>query len=487
MNRILKRNLILGALLATAVSCTKGEPSFPVDSTPVEGSRPGIVSSYADVLEPARAAVVSVTTENIVKSYRNRGGQGSPFEDLLRRFYGIPSPEVPQDRQEPEERRVPNGLGSGVIISADGYILTNNHVVSTENGDPADAIEVRLADDREYKAELIGRDPQSDIAVIKIEGADLPHVVIADSENLRVGDIVFAVGNPLGIGPTTTMGVVSAVGRAIGILGNDGYENFIQTDAAINRGNSGGALLDAAGRLVGINSAIVSPVGANIGLGFAIPTSLAVEIATELVAHGEIQRGFLGIQISDLDQDMAESFGLKSTKGVLIEDVHEGLPADEAGLERGDVIVEVNGKPVKGVSDLRIRIAAIAPGSSAEIVAIRDGERKTFDVTVTSADNANVVGADGSGTLFEGVEVAPVTPEVRDEWDLEGVDGLIVTEVDPRSEYSRAIRVGMVILEINGRRVNSLSEARERLRSDRANRLWIWYRGRSGYIAVRVP
>jgi Do/DeqQ family serine protease len=358
---------LLSAGCLKAEETVSAEASFPLDETTVADAQGPHLASYADVLDPARSAVVSVTTASIVEIMRNPNR--SPIEDFLRRYYGMP--ETPDEGRQPGEtfeRRIPNGLGSGVIISADGYILTNNHVISTESGEPADEINVHLNDGSQVDATLVGRDDRTDVALLKIDRTDLPFIPMADSNNLRVGDIVFAIGNPLGVGQTSTMGIVSATERTnLGLLGNQGYENFIQTDAAINRGNSGGALVDTLGRLVGINTAIYSATGGNIGIGFAIPTRLAQTVVLELIETGKVRRGYLGVSISDLNPDMAEAFGLENTKGALIETVQDGTPADIAGIKRGDVIKKIDGKVIENVADLRLTIAAMRPGTETDL------------------------------------------------------------------------------------------------------------------------
>ena len=462
----------------------RAEEVFPFAEEPVDRADPVRLTSYADVLTPAREAVVSVATASIVQSYR----RGDPREEFLRRFFGLPREEPQRPSAEPEERRVPNGLGSGVIISADGYILTNNHVVVDERGESADSIMVQIDGGAEYEATLIGRDPRTDIALLRVEAEDLPFIPLADSDLIEVGDIVFAIGNPLGVGQTTTMGIISAIGRSgLGLLGSGGYENFIQTDAAINRGNSGGALVDAHGRLVGINSAILSPVGANIGIGFAIPSRIARWVALELLEYGEVRRGYLGVSITDIDDVMAENLGLASTAGVLVAGVQEGTPAAEAGIEREDVIVAVAGNAVSNSVQLRFQIARIRPGDPVEIEVIRQGERKTFEVTLASLDESAGDGAEsGVSDLLEGVTLRTNTDELSSEWGLEVNGGVLVTEVDARSAYATVLRPGMLIVEINGREVDSVAEARRTLRSG-ANRLWVHFRGANLYIAIRVP
>ncbi len=485
--------ICLGWLPFTACAAeAEVEERFPIDHSELDRSNTHTFSSYADVLEPAQNAVVSVTTARIVETMRGGRGGVNPMEEFLRRFYGLPegpsgSDRPSGEREERIERRVPSGIGSGVIISADGYILTNNHVVSDDSGRAVDEIKVQLSDGSQVDAELVGRDRRTDIALIKIARKGLPFLNMADSEQLRVGDVVFAVGNPLGIGQTSTMGIVSAVGRTnLGILGSEGYENFIQTDAAINRGNSGGALIDAQGRLVGINTAIMSQTGGNIGIGFAIPITMARQVVMDLIDSGEVMRGYLGVSIRDLDSDFAEAFELPGTDGALVEVVQEGSPAANAGIRRGDVILRVDGRVIRSVSSLRLTVAGLRPGSEIDIDVHRDGELKTIPVVLGSLDDP-VADLDAPTSPLEGVELKEVTPALRDEMDLREDRGILVASVDPRSPYASALSAGMVILEVNDEQIEDLSDLRAKLVSGRVNRLWVSFRGNRGYIALRMP
>jgi serine protease Do/serine protease DegQ len=486
MRLTLQQLPLLAGLLLAATGCLRAsEERFALDETPLDRSNQRQVVSYADVLEPARQAVVSVTTARIVEIMQGRGT--NPMEEFLRRFYGIPDPRPQQrdQRAEPQERRVPSGLGSGVIISPDGYILTNNHVVTDDAGRPVDEITVHLGDGTEVKAELIGRDVRTDIALLKIERAGLPWLPMADSDNLQVGDIVFAIGNPLGLGLTSTMGIVSATGRTnLGILGREGYENFIQTDAAINRGNSGGALIDARGRLVGINTAIYSQTGGNIGIGFAIPSAMARNVVLELLDAGEVRRGFLGVSIRDLDAALAEAFQMEKPAGALIESVQEGGPADRAGLRRGDVITAINGKPVDSVTNLRLNVSQTRPGSTAQVEIVRDGKAETVMVELGSLDDPLRGGT--SASPLEGVEFAPLTQALRDEWNLREDEGLLITAIDARSPYANTLNAGMVILEVNDRKVRSVDDLRGALVAGRVNKLWVSWRGNRGFFGLRM-
>ena len=459
---------------------------FPVDSTPLDRSGTLRVTSYADVLTEVTPAVVAVYPSRMVRILQSR--RGNPIEDLLRRYYGMPVPEGSQGARV-EERMMPTGMGSGVIISDDGYILTNNHVIVDERGNLADQILVNLSDGRELTAEIVGRDDRTDVAVLKIDTQELPYLKMADSENLRVGDVVFALGNPLGVGFTVTMGIVSATGRSgLRILGGDGYENFIQTDASINPGNSGGALVDAEGRLVGINTAILSRSGGNIGIGFAIPINMARNILVSLLETGGVQRGLLGVRISDLSPDVAEAFGLKNTNGALLQQVEEGLPADLAGLLRGDVVVALNGRSIDTSNDLRISVSQTSPGTTVTLEIIRDGKKREIEVTLTSLDDPFGTSKDSLDSLLTGVTIEPLRPGMKDDLNIpdQGLNGLVVTAVESDSPYAESLREGIVIIEINDEPATSLASARKAFRKG-VNKLWVYDHGNYGFIALRLP
>lgn len=449
------------AVAAAGAPAPAKMPDIKVDHSPVAEGRAGVVASYADVVEPVEKVVVSVKSSKIVR-------ERVSANPLLRQFFG----DVPDQERESKEE----GLGSGVIVSANGYILTNNHVV-----EGADEIRVVLPDDRELTAKVIGADPKTDVAVIKIDAANLPTVTFADSDKLRVGDVVFAVGNPLGIGETVTMGIVSARGRQVGILDDvGGYEDFIQTDAAINMGNSGGPLVDAKGRLVGINSAILSPSRGNIGIGFAIPVNLAMTIMKSLIETGAVTRGFLGVSTEALTPDIAEQFGLaKDARGVLVTDVTAGKSADRAGIKPDDVIVAVNGKPVENKDELRLWIAQMPPGSKVAIALVRDGKPVAVAVTLDKFDER-------PDELLKGINVTPITEELRRQRNLDPrLTGLIVKDVDENSPYAEALPVGSVIIEINRITVTGLSAAQASLHAGR-NLLRVYYRGSVHYAIVTV-
>jgi serine protease Do/serine protease DegQ len=387
--------------------------------------------------------VVSVYSTRIVR-------EQMAINPLFRQYFG--------DLPERESRQ--EGLGSGVIVSPDGYILTNNHVI-----EGADELKVTLADDRDFPARIVGTDPKTDVAVLKIEAEGLPVLTLADSDRVRVGDIAFAVGNPLGVGQTVTMGIVSAKGRSrLGLLERvSGYEDFIQTDAAINMGNSGGALIDARGRLIGVNSAIISPSRGNIGIGFAIPVNLARFIMNSLVETGAVARGYLGVTSDTLTAELAEQLGLaRGTRGVIITEIDAASPAEAAGLRRADVIVALNGQNVLTWEDLRVLVAQSLPDSKVSLKVLRDGKARSVDVEL-----GRVI--DNPDELVAGVEAAPLTPEVRRRLGLNDsrIAGLVVTRVSEDSPHRGRLAEGMVILEINRAPVPDLAAGRERIRSGR--------------------
>ncbi|MBK1835421.1 Do family serine endopeptidase [Roseibacillus ishigakijimensis] len=480
--------LAVGAVAAVSgflVAQDKDDQPAPLviksDSTAIERTGGTHPTSYAPMLADAKKAVVSVATAEVVR-YARGGGRGSMEDRILRQLFGMPAPRN-QGNGQVQEEKVPQGVGSGVIISPDGYILTNNHVISTRDGGEADEILVRMSDDTEMEAKLIGRDPQTDIAVIKVDGKDLPHATVANSEEIMVGDIVFAIGNPMGVGLTVTSGIVSATGRSIGIYGRDGYEDFIQTDAAINRGNSGGALIDIEGRLIGINSAIVSSSGGSNGLGFAIPANLAVDVAQRLTETGEVKRGYIGIRMSPLEPEVAEAMGAKGVKGVLIEEVIDGFPAKEAGLQHGDIITSINGNAITNPNDLRLAVASTALGDTLKVTVRRDGKDQEFEVQVADPEESLAL----DGQFVEGVQANLVNDSLRETYGIPSeVSGLVVTEVAPGSPFARYLQPGLVILEINKREVESLDQARELLRDQGNNLLYVYYQGRTRYFALRL-
>lgn len=479
-----KKLLPLATLALTGAAALSGylfaqerqsEPAplvIKADSRPIDRLSSSRPNSYAPMLEEARRSVVSVHTSELVRYIDRSGSLG---DQLLRQFRGYGG--------EVQEKSVPQGVGSGVIISPDGYILTNNHVVMDKNGGDADEILVRLSDDTELPAKLIGRDPKTDVAVIKVEGVNLPTAKIADSDQIKVGDIVFAIGNPLGVGLTVTSGIISATGRSIGIYGDDGYEDFIQTDAAINQGNSGGALVDIEGRLIGINSAIVSRTGGSIGIGFAIPTNLATNITEQLTESGEVKRGLIGVRISDLDPRVAEAMGIAGTKGVLIEQIEEGLAADLAGLQHGDVITQVDNRKISDVSDLRLEISKTAPGDTVKVTALRNGKSAVYEVKV---EDPSVIAAYGT-ELLPGIEAITVDGNARQTYGLPAnLRGLVITKSDPAAPFSHVLKEGICILQVNQREAQTVAQVRKLLRPNGNNLFYVYQNGRTQHFALRL-
>ena len=438
----------------------------------------GFKNGFSSVIDPALPAVVNISSTKVVKQ---QGVQNPFFNDpFFRQFFGN---QFGQQQQPQTERE--SSLGSGVIVTPDGYIVTNNHVISG-----ASDIEVFTQNRKKYKAQLIGTDPRTDIAVLKIDATGLPTVAFGDSSKLKVGDLVFAIGDPFGIGETATMGIVSATGRAVG--GIEHYENFIQTDAAINPGNSGGALIDLRGNLVGINTAIISGGGGNEGIGFAIPTDMARDVIEQLAAHGKVVRGYMGVHIQAVDPDMAKAFGLSQGGGALVGDVTPGGPADKAGLKRGDIVLALNGDSVSGPDDLSLRIAEMAPGSVAHLTVYRDGHQQQINVTLGTFPENGQPGQPeaGVGAALQGMHVQNLTPDILQQLGLPaGTSGVVVTQVDPSSSAAAAgIQHGDVIEEVDRKPVHNLQEYQQALQG-RANQpiLLLINRGGNTLFVVVEP
>jgi serine protease Do/serine protease DegQ len=433
-------------------------PELKRDFSPLNDGKPLPVSSYADIVGPVQNEVVSIESSKTVKVATN---------PLIRQFFG----DVPEQESERKEM----GLGSGVIVSPDGFILTNNHVV-----EGADELTVDLSDGHKFTAKVVGADPKTDLAVIKIEATGLSAVTFADSDKLRVGDVVFAVGNPLGVGETVTMGIVSAKGRSgLGILDDvGGYEDFIQTDAAINMGNSGGALIDAKGRLVGINSAIVSPSRGNIGIGFAVPVNMAAGVMKSLIETGSVSRGFLGVRADPVSPDVAEAIGLpKEAKGVIVTETSPDGPADKAGIKRRDVILRVNDKDIETYDALRLAIAEMLPGSKVTLQISRDGKPMSIPVTLGQY-------GDEPNEILDGVVVGKLTDELRRRFGIDQrTSGLVVMSVDEKSDYAEELAEGAVIVEINRTLVDDVAQAKALLKAGH-NLLLIYFRGYQRFVVV---
>ncbi len=478
--------LIVGAVVGTWAMHWAGHQVFGAPAVPVKVA--GVVdpvrlggfgNGFASVVDPALPAIVNISTTHVVKVQQN-----SPFDNpFFRQFFGN---QFGQQQQEPQtEKEV--SLGSGVIINPDGYILTNNHVVAHGSD-----IEVDW-NNKQFKGKVVGTDPPTDIAVVKIDATNLPTLTFGDSSKLHVGDVVFAIGDPFGIGETATMGIVSATGRSIGLeieeqQRRDAYEDFIQTDAAINPGNSGGALIDLHGNLIGINTAIVSNgggmngEGGNEGIGFAIPVNMARSIMEQIIEHGKVERGHIGIELTDLQPDMAKEFGYTGGgNGALVDGVSAGSPAEKAGIKRGDIILGVNDESITGSGDLTARIATLPPGTTVHLKVFREG--KTFDVPVTLApgsayagqntalggnNNNNNEGNENSPSgakAMQGVRVQNLTPDIAQQLQLPmGTKGVVVDNVDQSSAAAaKGLQRGDVIIEVNRKTVNNMTDYRNAL------------------------
>ncbi len=403
------------------------------------------VPSLAPLVKESAPAVVIVATQGKLQQPQTQ--EPHPFFDhpFFERYFG--------ERPNPQPRR-PRAMGSGVIVDAEnGYLLTNHHVI-----DNAEQITVALTDRREFEAEVVGADPETDIALLKIDADSLTALPFADSNELQVGDYVVAIGNPFGLGQTITAGIVSAVGRSG--LRLESYEDFIQTDAAINVGNSGGALINLKGELVGINTAIYTGRGGNIGIGFAIPINMARQIMDQLLTHGEIQRGRIGVQIQDLEPDLAEALGTSHERGAVVAQVIPGTPAEAAGIQRYDVIVEMNGEPVVGSSDLRNKVGLLRVGDAVRLTIVRDGEPMTIELAVGESGEV-ALGAGSQIPQLKGVVLGPLTPSSP---LYEEVEGALVIEVEVDTPaWNAGLREGDVIVEVNRREVKSTEEILEAL------------------------
>jgi serine protease Do len=461
-------------------------------NAPITRSIAGGRDSYADIVKVIAPSVVTIRVEGKASvSPAQFQFPDGPNGDFFRRFFGDPGDRddpAPSPRQRAPRQR---GLGSGVIVSNDGYILTNNHVV-----EGADDIQVEMTDGQNViktvTAKLVGTDKASDLAVIKVNTTGLHPIALGNSDSVQVGDVVLAVGNPLGVGQTVTMGIISAKGRSTG-SGSGSYEDFLQTDAPINQGNSGGALVNLKGELVGINSQILSSSGGNIGIGFAIPSNMAKHVMDELRTNGKVTRAQLGVMVQPMTSDLAESLGLKDVGGALIGSVTPGSAADRAGLRRGDVIQSFNGQPVHDTNTLRNRVAETAPGSTADVTIVRDGKEKQVSVKLDEAAGDRIARRDGGPESVDqaslGVSVAPLTPELASRYRLpRDTRGVVVQDVDPDGRAADAgIQAGDVIEEVNRQPVQSVEDLRAALRknTDRPVLLLVNRQGNGTFVTVR--
>jgi serine protease Do len=419
----------------------------------------GHAPNFPAVVQRVMPAVVNISTTRVVTS----GSEVSPLmqDPFFRHFFGDQFPQGPQKHRE-------SALGSGVIVDSNGYIITNNHVVAK-----ADEIKVLLGDGRKFKGKVVGTDPKTDIAVVKIKAKNLPTVPWGDSDKIQVGGYVLAIGNPFGLNQTVTMGIISAKGRAnVGIAD---YEDFIQTDAAINPGNSGGALVNARGQLIGINTAIFSRSGGYMGIGFAVPSNMARSVMKSLIKNGKVVRGWLGVSIQGVTPELAKQFGVPKAEGALVSEVMDGTPAAKAGIKSGDVIVRFDGKAIDNPTTLRNIVAGTEIGKTVKIKVIRKHKTRTLKAKIVEqpkniekGPQDESTGGGGEGTALEGVEIRSLTPQIANQLGIPPTTaGVVVSRVDVGSQAEEAgLRAGDVILEINQVRITSVSEFRHQ-----ANRL----------------
>jgi len=487
------------ALAATCIyGATTGKLPFEHDTPTVKVAQRSEASAgrgYSAVVKRVVPAVVNISTSKVVKrqtGFESDGSDGGnmpqEMEPFFRQFFGNGGGQFQTPRNHTEK-----ALGSGVIISPEGYILTNNHVV-----DGATSVVVTLHDKREFKARVVGTDPRTDIAVIKIDGSNFPALTLGDSGKVEVGDVVLAIGNPFGVGQTVTSGIVSATGRAG--LGIEQVEDFIQTDAAINPGNSGGALVDDEGHLIGINTAILAGnSGGNQGIGFAIPINMARSDMDQIVAHGKVEHGYIGILPQDVTPALSKAFNAKDTNGALVGEVTPDSPAARASLKQGDIIVAINGEPVNDANQLRMRIGMMAPNSTVALKVMRNGDMQTINVTLgeypsteerASLDGRHHQSADQTpDKSLNGVSVENLTPETAQELKLPAsTPGVVVSEVDPASKAADAgLKPGDVIQQVNHQSVASVrdfSQALGKSGKDDSVLLLVNRAGNTLYMAV---
>ena len=468
----------LGTYAASRVGAQQlGTSLTPASSAPsanIIGSR----SSYADIVDRVGPAVVAVRSERRVRTSQQMD------DPSFRQFFGD---RAPREQSQPQIER---GVGSGVIVSSDGTILTNDHVV-----DGAQQIKVELPDKRTLDAKVVGTDKPSDLAVLKVNANNLPVLPLGDSDKVRVGDVVLAVGNPLGLEQTVTAGIISAKGRSTG-LSDGSFEDFLQTDAPINQGNSGGALVNTNGALVGINSQILSPSGGSIGIGFAIPSNMAKNVMDQLLKTGKVHRGQLGVGIQSVTSDIAASLGLKNVQGVIVNSVTPNSPADRAGLRQGDIITALNGSTVVDSNELRNKVADTAPGTEVTLTILRDGGEQQMraalgEVKANTAKNESGTNDNGGGSTEGGalgLGVQPLTPELSTQLNLRDATGLAVTSVDPTGAGAEAgIKQGDVIEQINRQPVHTAADVRTALQrsGSRPALLLVDREGQSFYVAVQ--
>jgi len=458
----------LGLAHATEKSLSANPPATLRLANANEGPSKG---SYAPLVKEVLPSVVNISTSKVV--HNRMSSEEMPMDPFFRQFFGDDGNgrfNVPKDSRE-------NALGSGVIVSPEGYILTNNHVV-----DGATDIRVTLSDKREFQGHVVGTDPKTDIAVLRIDARNLAPITIGDSSKVQVGDVALAIGDPFGVGQTVTKGIISAIGR--GNLGIEDYEDFLQTDAPINPGNSGGALINDRGELVGINTAILSHgSGGSQGIGFAIPSDLARQVMNEILKNGHVTRAYLGIYPQDVTPAMAKAFGEKQAEGIVVGDVTPGSPAHTAGIQRGDIILDVNGKPVTDSNQLRMSISMMQPGTDVTLKFLRNGDMRDATVKLaempTQTAQANSSDGQGGGKALNGVEVSNLNADIAHQLGISAsTKGVVVTDIDPASKLANSgLQKGDVIQEVNHQPVNNVSEFESAVRKAGDNPLLLVNRG----------
>jgi serine protease Do len=463
-----------GLIAAFAVASRANSPISVVaraDTSQSHQQVSQLSNSFADIIEKASPAVVRISTTRVIKATEQQGNNPFMTDPFFRQFFGGPGGR-PHDQRE-------RGLGSGVIVNPSGYILTNNHVV-----DKATALKIALSDGREFNAKVVGTDPQTDVAVVKIDAASLPTLAFANSDNARVGDLCFAIGNPFGQDHTVTMGIISAKGRNNLRENTVQLQDFIQTDASINPGNSGGALINARGELIGMNTMILTGGGAgfggeagNVGIGFAVPSNMARQVLDQLVKNGKVSRGYMGVSLQAISRELAPQFGLKNDHGAIVGDVTPGKPGDKAGLKSGDVITKIDGEEVKDSNDLTMKVTSHAPGDTVTLDVIRDGKPMKVNVTLgqrptgldwaksgpNSGNNDNNDNDNGSAdnSSARGINVENLTPEVVQQLGLNpGTKGVVVTNIDADSTAADAggIGRGTVIIAVDRHPVTNVAD-----------------------------
>jgi serine protease Do len=451
----------LGGLAAAAADHV-GNANPPASLRFANPDEPPSHNTFAPVVKRVLPAVVNISSSKMVKTQSMNTPEMDPF---FRQFFGPDFPGQGQgrgQRQQPSRERE-QSLGSGVIVSPNGYILTNNHVV-----DGATDIRVTLADKRDFKAHVVGTDPKTDIALLKIDATDLPSVVIGNSDKLQVGDYVLAIGNPFGLGDTVTMGIVSATGRAN--LGIEDYEDFIQTDAPINPGNSGGALVNDRGELIGINTAILANGSeGNQGIGFAVPVDVAHNVMDQLLKYGKVERAYLGVMAQEVTPDLAKAFHDKAVTGALVGDVTPDSPAAHAGIQKGDIILDVDGKPVNDSAQLRMNLSLMHPGTTVKLTVLRDGTERAMTATLAElpTQTAKVEkNSNATESSMEGVSVQNLTPEMAQEFKIPAnTAGVVVTDVDPNSQAAaNGLKPGDVIQQVNHQPVHNTADFQRAVR-----------------------